>query len=385
MPLTSPEFSRVLGGGLVPGSLVLLGGEPGIGKSTLLLQTAADLSGPDSSILYVSGEESEQQIRMRASRLGIQGRGLFVHAANDLDTALKHMDEMSPGLAVIDSIQTVALNGTGSSPGSVTQIREATWRLMEWSKSTNTPVMVSGHVTKDGAIAGPRTLEHMVDVVLYLEGDAFSPYRLLRGEKNRFGSTNEVGIFEMTEGGLSDVPDPSRALLSERRAGGVGSVIVPVMEGSRPLLVEVQALTNPTPFNLPRRTANGIDQGRLHLIVAVLGKRMRARLSNQDVLVNVVGGLRVRDPSADLAVALAILSSLKDVPVKDDLIALGEIGLGGEVRSARRLDRRLQEAAQLGLRNAIIPASTPKGFTAPTGMSLHKVSTVSEAAALAFI
>ena len=312
IPLSSPEFSRVLGGGVVPGSLILLGGEPGIGKSTLLLQTAADLSGPDSPVLYVSGEESEQQARMRASRLGIQGSNLFVHAANDLSAALQSMDDISPALVIVDSIQTVFFSEVGSSPGSLAQVREATWRLLEWSKSSGVPVMVSGHVTKEGAIAGPRMLEHIVDVVLYLEGDAYSPYRLLRGEKNRFGSTNETGIFEMTEKGLVDVPDPSRALLSERRPGEVGSIIVPVMEGTRPILVEVQALTSMTPFNLPRRTANGIDTNRLLLITAVLSKRMGARLSNQDVLVNVIGGLRIREPSADLAVALAILSSLKD-------------------------------------------------------------------------
>ena len=380
MSLASAEFSRVLGGGIVPGSLVLLGGEPGIGKSTLLLQAAADIAGRGSRVLYVSGEESEQQIRMRATRLGITGQNLFVNASNDLDAALRHMDETSPNLAIVDSIQTVFLSEVGSTPGSVGQIREATWRLMEWSKGSGTPVMISGHVTKEGNIAGPRMLEHMVDVVLYLEGDVYSPYRLLRGEKNRFGSTNEVGIFEMSESGLIDVLDPSRALLSEHKSGGIGSVIVPVMEGTRPLLVEVQALTNMTPFNLPRRTANGIDVNRLLLITAVLSKRLGARLSNQDVLVNVIGGIRIREPSADLAVALAILSSLKDRPVRDGLIAVGEIGLGGELRSASHLSRRLQEATQLGLDTGIIPTSTPKGFTAPDKMELIKVSNLAEAA-----
>ena len=370
-----------MGGGIVPGSLVLLGGEPGIGKSTLLLQAAADIAGRGSRVLYVSGEESEQQIRMRATRLGITGHNLFVNASNDLDAALRYMDETSPNLAIVDSIQTVFLSEAGSTPGSVGQIREATWRLMEWSKNSGVPVMISGHVTKEGNIAGPRMLEHMVDVVLYLEGDVYSPYRLLRGEKNRFGSTNEVGIFEMSESGLIDVLDPSRALLSEHKSGGIGSVIVPVMEGTRPLLVEVQALTNMTPFNLPRRTANGIDFNRLLLITAVLSKRLGARLSNQDViLVNVIGGIRIREPSADLAVALAILSSLKDRPVRDGLIAVGEIGLGGELRSASHLSRRLQEATQLGLDTGIIPTSTPKGFTAPDKMELIKVSNLAEAA-----
>ena len=379
MSLSSAEFSRVLGGGIVPGSLVLLGGEPGIGKSTLLLQAAADIAGRGARVLYVSGEESEQQIRMRATRLGIKGSNLFVNASNDLDAALHYMEETSPNLAIVDSIQTVFLSDAGTSPGSPGQVREATWRLLEWSKNSGVPVMISGHVTKEGNIAGPRMLEHMVDVVLYLEGDVYSPYRLLRGEKNRFGSTNEVGIFEMSERGLIDVLDPSRALLSEHKSGGIGSVIVPIMEGTRPLLVEVQALTNMTPFNLPRRTANGIDVNRLLLITAVLSKRMGARLSNQDVLVNVVGGMRIREPSADLAVALAILSSLKDRPVKNGLIAVGEIGLGGELRSASHLARRLQEATQLGLDTGIIPSLTPKGFMPPESMNIVKVSNLSEA------
>ena len=379
MPLASAEFSRVLGGGIVPGSLVLLGGEPGIGKSTLLLQAAADIAGRGTRVLYVSGEESEQQIRMRATRLGIKGSNLFVNASNDLDAALHYMEETSPNLVIVDSIQTVFLSDAGTSPGSPGQVREATWRLLEWSKNSGVPVMISGHVTKEGNIAGPRMLEHMVDVVLYLEGDVYSPYRLLRGEKNRFGSTNEVGIFEMSERGLIDVLDPSRALLSEHKSGGIGSVIVPIMEGTRPLLVEVQALTNMTPFNLPRRTANGIDVNRLLLITAVLSKRMGARLSNQDVLVNVVGGMRIREPSADLAVALAILSSLKDRPVKNGLIAVGEIGLGGELRSASHLARRLQEATQLGLDTGIIPSLTPKGFMPPESMNIVKVSNLSEA------
>ena len=379
MSLASAEFSRVLGGGIVPGSLVLLGGEPGIGKSTLLLQAAADIAGRGARVLYVSGEESEQQIRMRATRLGIKGSNLFVNASNDLDAALHYMEETSPNLAIVDSIQTVFLSDAGTSPGSPGQVREATWRLLEWSKNSGVPVMISGHVTKEGNIAGPRMLEHMVDVVLYLEGDVYSPYRLLRGEKNRFGSTNEVGIFEMSERGLIDVLDPSRALLSEHKSGGIGSVIVPIMEGTRPLLVEVQALTNMTPFNLPRRTANGIDVNRLLLITAVLSKRMGARLSNQDVLVNVVGGMRIREPSADLAVALAILSSLKDRPVRNGLIAVGEIGLGGELRSASHLARRLQEATQLGLDTGIIPSLTPKGFMPPESMNIVKVTNLSEA------
>ena len=383
MPLLFEEFNRVLGGGIVPGSLILIGGEPGIGKSTLLLQAVASVADEYNPVLYVSGEESEQQTRLRASRLGLEGRGLYVYSANNLNSIIHHMDQLAPRLVVIDSIQTVYLEESPSSPGTVGQIREATWHIMEWSKSNSVPVCITGHVTKDGAIAGPRLLEHMVDVVLYLEGEPYSPYRILRGVKNRYGSTNEVGILEMRDEGLRDVTDPSQALLSERMPGAVGSAIVPTLEGTRPLMVEIQALTSVTSFSLPRRTANGIDLNRLLLITAILSKRLGLALANQDVIVNVVGGLRVREPAADLGMALAILSSLRNIPIDPGLVAIGELGLSGEVRSTGQLERRLREAAKMGFQRGIIPASAAKDLHPPTGFELIKVSLLSEASRVA--
>ncbi|MFQ5933722.1 MAG: DNA repair protein RadA [Dehalococcoidia bacterium] len=377
--LPSAEFNRVLGGGIVPGSLILIGGEPGIGKSTLLLQSVASLADDGGPILYASGEESEEQIKLRASRLELEGRGLYIHAANDLDAILHHMEQLNPHLAVIDSIQTVYLEDSTSMPGAIGQVREATWRLMEWSKATNVPVFITGHVTKEGAIAGPRLLEHMVDVVLYLEGEPYSPYRLLRGVKNRYGSTNEVGIFEMRDDGLQDVPDPSRALLSERMSGAVGSAIVPTLEGTRPLMVEIQALTSVTSFNLPRRTANGVEQNRLLLVTAILSKRLGLPLANQDVIVNVIGGLRVNEPAADLGIALAIVSSLKSAPLDPSLVAIGELGLSGEIRSVGQMERRLQESAKMGFQRGIIPTSAARSLKAPEGFELVKLRMLSDA------
>lgn len=377
--LPSIEFRRVLGGGIVPGSLILIGGEPGIGKSTLLLQTAAALASDGNLVLYVSGEESEQQISLRASRLGISGRGLYVQADNNLDSIIHHMDKLQPSLTIIDSIQTVYLEDSQSSPGTVGQVREATWRLMEWAKSSKLPVCITGHVTKEGTIAGPRLLEHMVDVVLYLEGESYSPYRLLRGVKNRFGSTNEVGIFEMRDSGLVDVPDPSQAFLSERMSGVVGSAIVPTLEGTRPLMVEIQALTSTTSFNLPRRTANGVEQNRLLLVTAILSKRLGLALANQDVIVNVVGGLRVNEPAADLGMALAIVSSIRDAPLDPEMVALGELGLSGEVRSVGQVERRLEEAAKMGFRRSIISGSAKGNVKTPSRMELVRVGMLSEA------
>ncbi len=375
----SVEFNRVLGGGIVPGSLLLIAGEPGIGKSTLLLQTAAALAGEGRPVLYVSGEESDQQISLRATRLGVSGRGLYVVADNNLDSIIHHMDQLRPFLVIIDSIQAVYLESSQSSPGTIGQVREATWRIMEWCKSTKVPVCITGHVTKDGAIAGPRLLEHMVDVVLYLEGESYSSYRLLRGVKNRFGSTNEVGIFEMGDSGLADVSDPSQVFLSERMSGSVGSAIVPTLEGTRPLMVEIQALTSMTSFNLPRRTANGVEQNRLLLVTAILSKRLRLSLANQDVIVNVVGGLRVNEPAADLGIALAIVSSMRDIPMDPDLVAMGELGLSGEVRSVGQVERRLKEAAKMGFCKGIISSSARGHVKAPPGMELVRVGMLSEA------
>jgi DNA repair protein RadA/Sms len=377
-PLPLPEFDRVLGGGLVAGSLVLISGDPGIGKSTLLLQAAAALAGPRSQVVYVTGEETVHQIKLRAERLGLDGRGLFIIAGTELDSVLEQAEALSPGLLVVDSIQTVYAPGAESAPGSIAQVRECTMRLMQWVKQHGVPVFISGHVTKEGAIAGPRVLEHIVDVVLYLEGEPFSAYRLLRCVKNRFGSTNEVGVFEMKQSGLVEVENPSRAFLSQRGGAAVGSAVVPVIEGSRPLLVEIQALTTTTAFGMPRRTANGIDFNRLLLVTAVLTKRAGLRLGNQDILVNVTGGLRVGEPAADLGTALAIASSFRDAEVAPETAAVGEVGLSGELRAASQLERRLGEVARLGFKRCIVPKVGAKVHP-PQGIEIIPAGTLREA------
>ena len=355
-PLLLSEFDRVLGGGLVSGSLVLIGGEPGIGKSTLLLQVSALVARHKGKVVYISGEETLAQIKLRAERLGLSGEKLYLLAETDLDVILSHIDQLSPSLVVIDSIQTVNLRELDASPGSITQVRECTLRLVHWAKLGSVPVFIAGHVTKDGAIAGPRILEHIVDVVVYLEGEPFSAYRLLRCVKNRFGSTNEVGVFEMREQGLVEVENPSQVFLSRRQGEAIGSAVVPTLEGSRPLLVEIQALTNPTSFGLPRRTATGVDFGRLLLTTAVLSKRVGLKLGNQDIIVNVIGGLKIGEPAADLGIALAIASSSRNVGVDPQLLAVGEVGLSGELRAVSRLDRRVAEAARLGFKRCLVPA-----------------------------
>jgi DNA repair protein RadA/Sms len=353
LPFT--EFNRVLGGGIVPGSMVLIGGDPGIGKSTLLLELAGVIAEREGKVLYVSGEESVHQLKLRADRLGIRGEGLFLLPETDLETIIERGTEISPRLLVIDSIQTVHQSGLTSAAGSIAQVRECTSRLIHWAKSTDTPIFIVGHVTKDGAIAGPHTLEHIVDVVLYLEGERFSSYRLLRSAKNRFGSTNELGVFEMRDQGLVEITNPSQVFLSQRSEGAIGSVIVPTLEGTRPLLVEIQALTSPTSFGLPRRNANGVDYNRLMMITAVLTKRARLPLGNQDIIANVAGGIRVNEPAADLGIALAIASSSRNASVSPDLVAIGEIGLSGELRAVSQLEKRLAEAAKLGFKSCLIP------------------------------
>ncbi|RLC82409.1 MAG: DNA repair protein RadA, partial [Chloroflexi bacterium] len=325
IPVSIEELSRVLGGGIVPGSVVLIGGEPGIGKSTLLLQLASLLARqqPD-PVLYVSGEESARQIRMRADRLGVREDNLYVLAETSLEQIMAHIERMGPFVVMVDSIQSIYSEALESTPGSVVQVRECAYRLLRIAKSTGTPVFLVGHVTKAGAIAGPKVLEHAVDAVLYLEGDRFHSYRVLRSVKNRFGATSEVGIFEMGEEGLKEVPNPSEIFLSERVPNASGSAIAITMEGTRPLLVEIQALTSPTSFAIPRRTANGIDINRLLLLIAVLSKRVGLRLSDQDIFVNVVGGMRIREPAVDLAVAVAVASGFRNVPVAADIAIVGE-------------------------------------------------------------
>jgi len=384
LALPIEEFSRVLGGGIVPASVVLVGGEPGIGKSTLLLQVAVQMAhhGP---VLYVSGEESERQIKARAQRLfGSQGLpgDLFLLSETDLDAIVQHLETLHPVLAVIDSIQTVYLPEVESSAGSITQVRDCAARLQSVAKAGGSAIFLVGHVTKDGAIAGPRVLEHIVDTVLYLEGDPFHAYRLLRSVKNRFGATSEVGVFEMGAGGMTEVLNPSEAFLAERVVNAPGSAIAVTMEGTRPLLVEVQGLTSPTSFGHPRRTANGVDLNRLLLTIAVLTRRVGLKLAEQDAFVNVVGGLRIEEPAADLAIAAAIASSYWDRPLPADTVLIGEVGLSGELRAVGQLPARLREAARLGFRRAILPSSTRVERGSAEGLTAIEARSVREALAL---
>ena len=382
-PLPLAEFNRVLGGGLVSGSLVLIGGDPGIGKSTLMLQASALVAHDRGKVVYISGEETTHQIKLRSERLGIKGEALYLLAETNLEIILNQIEQLSPSLVVIDSIQAVYLPELDTTPGSVTQVRECTLRLMHWAKLSAVPVFIAGHVTKEGAIAGPRVLEHIVDVVLYLEGEQFSAYRLLRCVKNRFGSTNEIGVFEMKAQGLVEVDNPSQVFLSQRQEKAIGSAVVPTLEGSRPLLVEIQALTNTTSFGLPRRTANGVDFGRLLIITAVLTKRVGLRLGNQDIIVNVTSGLRISEPAADLGIALAIASSFRDVGVGSSLAAVGEVGLSGELRAVPQLDRRVNEAARLGLKRCLVPKTNAR--VSAKDIELNPVSTLREAISMGLV
>ncbi len=349
------ELDRVLGGGLVPGSLVLIGGDPGIGKSTLLLMACRHLAERDRSVLYVSGEESISQIKLRADRLAVASPQLLLLAENNLDAILGTCGRVAPQVVVVDSIQTVYKPDLPSAPGSVGQVRECTADLMRLAKGQNVTVLIVGHVTKEGQLAGPRVLEHIVDTVLYFEGDRHHAYRIVRATKNRFGSTNEIGVFEMRADGLREVANPSAAFLSERAAEAPGSVVVCAMEGTRPLLVEVQALVTPTVFGMPRRTAAGVDYNRMVVLLAVLEKRAGLHLSSHDVYVSVAGGVTVDEPAVDLGVAAAVASSLRDRPVDPAAVAIGEVGLAGEIRVVPQLDKRAAEAARMGFRRCVVP------------------------------
>ncbi|MDQ4098949.1 MAG: DNA repair protein RadA [Chloroflexota bacterium] len=378
LPVPITELNRVLGGGLVRGSLVLVGGDPGIGKSTLILQ-AASLLAREQPVVYVSAEESAQQIKLRADRLGVEQNNLLVLAETSLEEIIAAVESVEAGVVVIDSIQTVFLDEITSAAGSVSQVRECTSRLMQWAKPRNIPVFVIGHVTKEGTIAGPRVLEHMVDAVLYLEGDRYHQYRILRAVKNRFGSTDEVGVFEMADTGLREVLNPSEAFLEERSGIAAGSVVAVTVEGTRPILVEIQALATPTAFGLPRRSANGLETSRLQLLCAVLQKRVGLALGAQDIYANVVGGLRIAEPAADLGVAVAIASSFRERPVDRSTVVVGEIGLSGELRSVNQLDRRLNEAARLGFKRVIVPASVGKPHVAAAGIDIIRAGSAAEA------
>ena len=376
LPVLGEEFARVLGGGLVPGSLVLIGGDPGIGKTSLLTQVAAHFADEVGPALYVSAEESTQQIKLRADRMGLDPENMLVYAETSLEAIIDQIQNVQPRLVVVDSIQTVYLEDLTSAAGSVSQVREGALRLLRVAKESGTPIFLVGHVTKEGAIAGPRVLEHIVDAVLYLEGERFHQYRLLRGIKNRFGSTNEVGVFEMVQDGMREVPNPSQVFLAERNAGAPGSAVAVTMEGTRPILVEVQALTASTASAQPRRTANGFDMNRLLMLIAVLSKRVGLPLFNQDVYVNIVGGLRIAEPAVDLAVAVAIASSFRNQRVKTDMALVGEVGLSGELRSVSQLDRRLSEAAKLGFGRSLVPTG---GTTARIdGLSTTEVRSIAE-------
>ncbi len=384
IPVPMEELNRVLGGGIVPGSVVLVGGDPGIGKSTLLLQLSSLLAKQGGPVLYVSGEESAQQIKMRADRLGISDDQLYVLSEINLEQIISHIERLNPHLAVVDSIQSVYTEALTSAAGGVSQVKECAATLLRLAKASGVPIFIVGHVTKAGAIAGPRVLEHIVDTVLYMEGDRFHAYRLLRSVKNRFGSTNEVGVFEMASQGLMEVANPSEAFLAERLPMAAGSAIAVTMEGTRPLLVEIQALASTTSFGLPRRTANGVDFNRLLLLVAVLSKRVGLRLSDQDVFVNVVGGLRVNEPAVDLAVAVAIASSFRNVPVATDLAVVGEIGLSGELRTVSQLPRRLSEVAKLGFKRCLLPKGARKKDIPPE-IEVIGVRSVAEALEVALV
>ena len=376
------ELDRVLGGGAVAGSLVLVGGAPGIGKSTLLLQICNALCA-DKAVLYVSGEESERQLKLRAQRLGVSPDGLYILAENRLTDTLQLVGEEKPDILIVDSIQTLYFEENDSSPGSVSQVKDCTMQLMQLSKSEGVTVFVVGHINKDGNIAGPKVLEHMVDCVLYFEGDPSTSYRLLRAAKNRFGSTNEIGVFEMLDSGLKEVPNPSQMLLEGRPEGASGTCVACVMEGTRPILAEVQALVSQTSFNVPKRTSDGFDLNRTALLLAVTEKRTGMKLSLFDAYINVIGGLQLNEPGADLPLVLAVASSYRDTAISADMVAIGEVGLTGEIRSVAQMNQRLQEVSRLGFKKVIIPKYGSEKLDIPKDLIVYRVKNLQEAIAVA--
>ena len=379
----SSELDRVLGGGAVEGSLVLVGGSPGIGKSTLLLQICQTVS-REKRVLYVTGEESEKQLKMRSERLGVNAGDLLILAETDLEEILQAAMTSEAQVLIVDSIQTLSASENSSMPGSVSQVKDCTMALMQLAKNNGITVFLIGHVNKEGAIAGPKVLEHMVDCVLYFEGDQSTNYRILRAAKNRFGSTNELGVFEMQNKGLVEVPNPSEILLSGRPEKTPGACVTCVIEGSRPILAEIQALVTPTSFNVPRRNANGVDYNRAMMLLAVLEKRSGYRVNACDAYLNVIGGLYLNEPGADLAIVLALASSYKDKPIGDDLVALGEVGLTGELRSVSQMDTRLAEIARLGFKRCVVPAQGKSKLKIPAGLQVQTAKTLYDAIKIAF-
>ncbi|MBE5925068.1 MAG: DNA repair protein RadA [Lachnospiraceae bacterium] len=373
------ELDRVMGGGIVRGSLTLVGGDPGIGKSTILLQVCRNLTAEGVKTLYVSGEESLNQIKLRADRLGGFEKDMLVLSETDLDLVVEAISKTNPEIVIIDSIQTMFVDSVGSTAGSVSQVREVTGQLMRVAKQMNIAIFIVGHVTKEGTVAGPRTLEHMVDTVLYFEGDKNAQFRILRGVKNRFGSTNEIGVFEMKDTGLYEVDNPSEVMLSGRPLDASGSVVVCSMEGTRPILIEIQALVSGTSFNLPRRTSVGIDYNRVNMLMAVLEKRAGLMLSGSDAYVNLAGGIKLNEPAIDLGIVMAIVSSFKNIPIDPHTIIFGEVGLSGEVRGVSMAAQRVKEASKMGFKTCIMPKSNIEGIDAPKGMNLLGVANVNEA------
>lgn len=373
------ELNRVLGGGIVPGSLVLVGGDPGIGKSTLLLQTCRSLSDQHTLVLYISGEESLQQIKMRADRIGTFSDDMMLLCETNLDLIQGVIEERRPQVVVVDSIQTMFRENVNSAPGSVSQVREATSVLMRLAKERGIAIFVVGHVTKEGTVAGPRVLEHMVDTVLYFEGDRYAAYRILRAVKNRFGSTNEIGVFEMCQTGLREVPNPSEYMLDGKPQNASGSIVVCTMEGTRPLLVEIQALVCHSAFGMPRRTAAGVDYNRVNLLMAVLEKTVGVKLADQDAYINIAGGMKISEPAVDLGLVLSIISSFRNRPIAEDVICFGEVGLSGEVRSVNMVEQRIAEARKLGFKQCILPKVCMKNIQQVDGMQLKGVENVREA------
>jgi DNA repair protein RadA/Sms len=378
LPTRLEEFNRVLGGGVVIGSVVLLGGDPGIGKSTLMFQCLHNLASQGARCLYISAEESMRQTKLRAKRLNAMGDGLFVAAETVLERIIQAVEEIEPQVLVIDSIQSIYTSQLGSAPGSISQVRETSGKLTYLAKGLGVATFLIGHVTKDGAIAGPRVLEHIVDTVLYMERSADSPFRILRAVKNRFGSTNEIGVFEMKEHGLQEVVNPSEIFLAERPAGTSGSAVMASIEGTRPILVEIQALVAPTAFAVPRRMAMGVDYNRLSLLAAVLEKKVGVNLSHQDIFVNVAGGLRIEEPAVDLGVVVAVASSHLDQVVPAAMVVFGEVGLAGEVRGVSFVEQRVTEAFRLGFKGCVLPGSSAKGLRPPDGMELIAVRDLRE-------